>query len=517
MSRRVSNYYFLFTKLIPTLPECAVEELHPLVMLMQTVMTPEARQRFGLRGQDSAFADSIALHAAFDGLGQARGCRMHFTSFPMERNLLSSAYRRVKRGDEKVEAQAEEEIAQQLHPDRNFGWEPWHFALRDLLHLSCRFATYIRLFHPRLNHLWKGPLAEVIWSPRPQRPVLSTKIKSFVELDAELTMALVQLHEGEKQNDPVSVFLRRLDKAAHSDPLRYESWDRRRAWLQHVLDALPDPLPPASCYPHVAQALGRLGVIRDRLGGATLGRAWSEFGRELVAPRVLPADQSPPESIVAVLNIFYQGEHHHADERPPAIVLRLILGMPPAPAIASVPPGAVPQGFDETRRLLIAHLIRATLAGGPEADVLSAALSNTEITFDTLRDAINPHPPAALSGDLLADVLCRLGTWLAEYQAQQLRLRAWQQEAIPPESFELLDLHRAAWDEGVLSEAIQTVGAWVETPAGPRLSWTELPVRTARAIRSAVVSACLDVLCEAMNDFFLALRGRRPPSSESER
>lgn len=515
MSRRVTNYYYFFTKAGAMPPEAAVERDHPLVMFLQTVMTPEARQQYGRRGQESAFADNVALHAALDGLGQARGCKKHFTSYKLERNLLRSAYRRLRKGEEKVKAQEKVEFDRRIDPDDGFDREPWQFAVRDLIQLTCRFPTYIRLFFPRLHHLWKGSLAEVIWPARPQGPALSHQINSFVGMDVELTTALALLHEGDQQNDAVNAFLRRLDKAALSDPLTYESWERRPAWLQHVLDALPDPLPPTSCYPHVAEALGRLGMLRDRfVGSATLGGAWSDLGRELVAPRVLPADESPPESMVAVLDVFYHDEHHHAEELPPAAVLRAILGLSPEPAVQPVAPGAAPKGFDQTRQLLIDHLRHATREGSPEDDVLSAALTNTNMSFDVLRDTIHSHPPATLTGDLLVRMLSRLGAWLAEHKAQQMRSRAWNQKAAPPDSLELWDLDEAAWDEGVLSEAIQAVSAWIESPEVSRPSWAELPWRTARALRSAVASACLDYLCKAMDSFFRSLR---TPDAEPER
>lgn len=514
MSRRVAKYYFWLAKIDPRHPEERARDYDPLAWILKTIMAPLANERFGQRGQDSAFADAISDAAALHALDRTGSCQMHFTARKQEHNLLTTAYRRAHSGARKLAAQqvAEAEELARQRAGLDAGWEPWHFALRDLLHLTSRFWTFIRLFLPRCSHCWKGPLARVIWGPERQQGALTPHVHSLEQLDQELESALTLLYQPDRQDDPVIRFLRQLEASAIRDPLSYESWGPRRAWLLHVKQAFPEPFLEVSAYPQLLGSLTRLRALLHQPGRDVLGLAWSEFGKEMVERRGGSASQAPAH-IIAVLDTLYNGGHH-ALERRPGDVLASIL---PMPLTTADPPSrpAPSAGFNPTRLQLVAHLRRSVAAGTPEDSVLAHALTSPAASFDSLRDALTPHPPQSLAADLLEEARARLGGWLESLRAQQARTRLWRHDGAPPESYELWDLARDACDENTLIQAHALVEEWIQDPAAPRLAWSELSRSVSLAIRSAVLSSCLDRLWDDMNDFFVNERGKQPPPSPS--
>ena len=395
------------------------------------------------------------------------------------------------------------------HAARDFTPPPWSWAVRDLLQLACRFHVYIRLYVQRDPHLWKRRLNDKLWSPPRPPCALTPHIQSYARLDDEGTEALAVMNDEEESNDRVIVFLRRLDRAAAADPLADGDWKHRPAWLRHVWDALHAPLPLASDYVAVAEALKALTQLQADCGPGTLGGAWRDFGQELAAPRVPPAVQPVQGPMVDVLNVPYHNQRRHAAERPPADVLGDVFGVGPATVAAAPPPAAAPLGFDATRRLLIAHLQKHVVGGSPEEAVLLHAMSNVKVSFDTMRDVILSHPPATLDADLLSEAQARLEGWRADHESLELRLRHWNPAANPPESLELLDLANDACNAPALNGALALVAAWIERPGEAPSSWGGSPSGAHLAIRSAVLSACLDRLWEGMDDFF---NGRSLPS-----
>jgi hypothetical protein len=487
MSLRLANYRFLIEKLRPA---PLADGADALVMLLENVLTPLARRRFG-----GPAADRLAEKAAQRGKDLALACRSWFVATEGAFNLLRAAaaqdarFRSAlalvaqkeaaeagRRPDEDAPAPAEAPVAERAARQLSGDWPDWLTALLDLLCLTRPAWAYLRLYPDRAWG-WKGRLTAHVWGPGHNQCALTRELASLASLVVDLGQAWAAVRNGGPPDGPLQSLLTALDGAARAAAFAEED----HGPLARVLHAAPDD--PAG-EGEVAEALARLKSLRNHPGESTLAAAWAALRGPLNR-----RTEEPPQALIDALAAQAAGP-----ARPPKEVLTGLLACQPAPGQARAATG------QDVRGDLVEHLFASVPPGSPEESVLCRLTAAGGDTFDALRPAVSAHPPGALSAGLLSAALVRLCGWRQALEGALERARTWTPRAEPPSSMELLDLPRAAEQPELLAQAAQVVGGWLA--GAPRAAWADLAAGVREAVRGAVLSACLERLCVLMDAFY---------------